>query len=123
VDKPRVNDNQLNCHIRTLEKLIHETASASLQLRHEVALDLLDARRRIAELEKDAEEVGIGGNSLASYLIGLLGPKHEAFPPYQTPYDQALKTLGPVNYDAWLCWAVIMRVGDRAAQRQKEGKR
>lgn len=28
--------------------------------------------QRIAELEKDAEEVGIGGNHLASYLIGCL---------------------------------------------------
>lgn len=51
----------------------------------------------------------VGGNHLASALIGKLGPDfHERYPP-GSDAGKARKEIGDqVLYDAWCCWSMIM---------------
>lgn len=79
----------------------------------------MNAKQLKAENEKLREahnQIGIGGNHLASALIHLLGTGEDTFPPYQTDYTTALNIIGdPIKYDLWVCWAVIMRQRDALA--------
>ncbi len=53
----------------------------------------------------------IGGNHLASHLIGQLGGDFATrYPPSMSEQD-ALQQLGP-HYDCWTCWSCIMRARD-----------
>ncbi len=56
----------------------------------------------------------IGGNHLASALIGFYGPD---LPEYQTPPEEARQYFSDTNlYDCWVCWRTIMLVRDEVAE-------
>lgn len=60
--------------------------------------------------EDQIGKIMIGGNHLASALIGLLGA---GFPSYPTPYQEARKFFTDIDhYDAWICWKIIMEARD-----------
>ncbi len=72
------------------------------------------ARAGEARAVEALKRIFIGGNHLASALIGLLGPSH---PPYQVSLDEAINDIGPGNYyDLWVAWKVIMTERDGLAQ-------
>ena len=65
------------------------------------------------------DRIGIGGNHLASALIGILGASDADFPPYTTPIEDIHLRIDDPNYrDLWICWAVMMRERDEL---RKEG--
>lgn len=54
-------------------------------------------------------EILVGGNHLANFLIGKLGGSFSAdFPPTCDP-QIAMKSMPSDVYDVWVCWAAIMR--------------
>jgi hypothetical protein len=72
------------------------------------------ARAGEARAVEAIKRIFIGGNHLASALIGLLGPSH---PPYEVSLDQALEDIGAGNYyDLWVAWKFIMLERDALAQ-------
>lgn len=112
--------------LRAAEKRI-----AELEGERDKLLSVLDgtnkANRRIRS-ERDSllaenvalleahDQIGIGGNHLASALIHILGAGNDTFPPYQTDYSAAQEIIGdPIKFDLWWCWAVIMRQRDALA--------
>lgn len=55
-------------------------------------------------------DIGVGGNHLASILIGKLGPDFASKYPPDLDTDSALRMLcATTEYDVWCCWAAIMR--------------
>ncbi len=70
------------------------------------------------ELRSSMDQILIGGNHLASALMGMLS----VFPSYETDPEVARSAIFDVNkYDAWVCWRTIMLVRDKLSAR-KEGK-
>lgn len=66
----------------------------------------------IAALRAHLESIMVGGNHLASALIGMLGAG-ETFPGYLTDPDVARANIKDVDrYDCWVCWSTIMKVRD-----------
>jgi hypothetical protein len=58
------------------------------------------------------EDVLIGGNHLANYLIGKLGGGFASeYPPTMSPLE-VLEKLDNDVYDVWCGWAAIMRFRD-----------
>ena len=54
-------------------------------------------------------DIMVGGNHLANFLIGKLGPSFSAdFPPSADAAKVAGKMPSDV-FDVWVCWAAIMR--------------
>lgn len=68
--------------------------------------DLASARAGEVRAVEAIKRIFIGGNHLASALIGLLGPSH---PPYEVSLDEAREDIGAGDYyDLWVAWKVIM---------------
>lgn len=82
--------------------------------------NLEDAHKHIAELEDYLTRVLVGGNHLASYLLRVLGGNEDSFPPYRTRFKKAQQILSPDVYEAWACWAILMRVRDKVEQLKTE---
>ncbi len=69
-------------------------------------------------------DIMIGGNHLASALVHNLGPDFsERFPPtanaqavYNTLNAELKLGKGSIVYDAWVCWAAIMRARPAVAR-------
>jgi hypothetical protein len=60
-------------------------------------------------LEKVLRDVMVGGNHLASALVGWLGAGEDEFPLFSTTYEEAQKVVtDPLVFDAWVCWKTIM---------------
>jgi hypothetical protein len=71
------------------------------------------ALKQVAALRESYYRIGVGGNHLASALIGLLGAGSNTFPPYWTEFKEASEIISdPIKYDLWVAWAVIMRERD-----------
>lgn len=76
-------------------------------------------------------DIMIGGNHLASALGFNIGADFsERFPPTANPqavYDALNAEMklgkGSIVYDAWVCWAAIMRARPDAAIERKEHDR
>lgn len=72
----------------------------------------------VERLDESLNQIGIGGNHLALFLVGRLDP----LPPYALDLGEAKKIIGEANdvFDAWICWRVIMLERDKHAAREKE---
>jgi hypothetical protein len=55
-------------------------------------------------------DVLIGGNHLASFLIGKLGGDFAVRFPPTMPVEQAVEAIDDTDVlDVWICWSAIMR--------------
>jgi len=61
------------------------------------------------QLEERVNQVLIGGNHLASVLIGRLGPN---FPHYKASYEKVRAGLPSEDADIWVAWQQIMLLRD-----------
>ena len=78
----------------------------------------IEAERQCAELAAALNQIGIGGNHLASALINKLGAGTDTFPPYNATYEQAQSVIpDPNDRDLWVCWQTLMRVRDDLEQK------
>ena len=90
----------------------------SWAVRGDAADEILRLRAQRDQLLAALKLVMIGGNHLASVLIGQLGGDFAAFFPPDLDHEIALRVLGATDeYEVWCCWAAIMTA--RAAM---EGK-
>lgn len=85
--------------------------------------DQIEANARLIasapELYEALKTCMVGGNHIASALIGRLGPSFSSDYPPDADCLQVLEKVGSgVNYEMWCCWAAIMRV--RAALAKAE---
>lgn len=55
------------------------------------------------------EQIMVGGNHLASYLVGNLGGDFATHYPPDAKVSKVRKALSANDYDVWCCWAAIMR--------------
>lgn len=75
--------------------------------------ELAAAKAEAARMGEALEKIFIGGNHLASALIGLLGASAL---PYNTEASEALREIGGGNvYDIWVAWSTMMQVRDSLA--------
>lgn len=65
-----------------------------------------EAQLRPAVEAKLTDDILIGGNHLASALIG-----YKCFPDLQGSYDTVLATFGQPCADMWVAWRAIMNLG------------
>jgi hypothetical protein len=84
----------------------------------QIASGQSEAPPELDELMKDPlAGILIGGNHLASALVLNIGADfHERFPPDADPeavhhqlWREGRLGVGSIVYDAWVCWAAIMR--------------
>jgi hypothetical protein len=62
----------------------------------------------------DYNELLTGGNHLASALIGILGARHDEFPPYTATNEEAEAIIVDANhYDLWVAWKQLMIFRDK----------
>ena len=98
----------------------HDTERANaVNLRAQVAIlrsQLAESQARECRMREAWESVLIGGNNLASALIGWLGAGGPGFPAYQSDLGVAREAIGDVyRFDAWVCWRSIMLARDAIA--------
>lgn len=75
-------------------------------------------------------DIMIGGNHLASALVHNIGPEFaERFPPerdsqsvFAALRDGGQLGNGHIVYDAWVCWAAIMRARPQRQTEEPEGR-
>ena len=80
---------------------------------------LRSAKSEIEALDAALYGCMVGGNHIASALIGRLGPSfNENYPPTAN-HHEVLERMGAGDtYEMWCCWAAIMRARDvRDAER------
>lgn len=82
----------------------------------QVCLSIQEVREIVRALEEQdrlraaVELCLIGGNHIASELIGALGPAFSAQYPPGTPHDVVREAIGYGNaYEMWCCWDAGMR--------------
>ena len=64
----------------------------------------------ILKLRAAVDLMLVGGNHLASYLIGRLGAGFADDLPPHTPHDEARARIrSQDDYEVWCCWSAIMR--------------
>lgn len=80
-----------------------------------------EGNERILALQKALDTALIGGNHLASNLIGILGAGIKYFPPKGTPHEEVQKKLRkrfPHTwigiYEQWCAWNCCMEARDQA---------
>lgn len=85
-----------------------ETSERNLMAR---AADEIDRLRVALELTM------VGGNHLASVLVGNLGPGFALRYPPDTDHEMALRGICATdNYEIWCCWSAIMRAREALQQ-------
>ena len=99
MDKPRVSEQDLGAIVRSADEWPSETQTLADRL----ALDLLDARRRIAELEKDAEQwdasLTVSQSDTAVIISIGIGTLAEAF--NQNPDNSRWNAVARVYEQVW----------------------
>ncbi len=62
------------------------------------------------------DRIFVGGNHLASAMIGLIGADH---PSYGASLEEGRRLIPNVDYyDLWVCWRTLMRERDAVAERE-----